>query len=278
MSDETPRKTKQSFWTTIRIGWRPYKRLYSYAMPYKFRFIMGLAFGFLYGAITSCLPLVMAKVTNVAFGGHAIAPTALASHPELMAHGPKINSLVLFCLAIPAVMTLRSLCSYANTYYVAWVSNKVLTDIRTELFGKMVNHSMEFFNKAQSGFLMSRITNDTRMMQAALSSISSDLFKQPVAIVGGVGVLLYMDWKFTIVTLVLFPSCLIPLAMYGKKARKAVVNEQYGLAQMVVTMQETFAGIRVIKSFAREGHQQTLFQRSNDTQFSSAMRILRATE
>ncbi|MGI8430820.1 MAG: ABC transporter ATP-binding protein, partial [Chthoniobacterales bacterium] len=89
---------------------------------------------------------------------------------------------------------------------------------------------------------------------------------------------LYMDWKFTIVTLVLFPSCLIPLAMYGKKARKAVMNEQYGLAQMVVTMQETFAGIRVIKSFAREGHQQTLFQRSNDSQFSNSMRILRATE
>jgi ATP-binding cassette, subfamily B, bacterial MsbA len=278
MSDESARKPKQSFWTTIRIGWEPYKRLYAYAMPYKFRFIMGLAFGFLYGGITSCLPLVMAKVTNVAFHGHAINPTALAQHPELMATGPKINSLVMFCLAIPAVMTLRSLCSYANTYYVAWVSNKVLTDIRTQLFGKMVNHSMAFFNKAQSGFLMSRITNDTRMMQAALSSISSDLFKQPVAIVGGIGVLLYMDWKFTIVTLVLFPSCLVPLAMYGKRARKAVVNEQFGLAQMVVTMQETFAGIRVIKSFGREPHQEKLFQKSNDVQFSNSMRILRATE
>ncbi len=52
--------------------------------------------------------------------------------------GPKINSLVLLCLAIPAVMTVRSLCSYANTYYTNWVSNKVLTDIRTQLFGKMV--------------------------------------------------------------------------------------------------------------------------------------------
>ena len=278
MSDEEPPKKKPSIWTTIRIGWEPYKRLYSYALPYKFRFIMGLAFGFLYGGITGCLPLVMARVTSVAFGGHAIAPTALATHPELMNHGPKINSLVLFCLAIPAVMTLRSVCAYANTYYVAWVSNKVLTDIRTELFGKMVNHSMDFFNKAQSGFLMSRITNDTRMMQAALSSISSDLFKQPVAILTGISVLLYMDWKFTLVTLVLFPSCLVPLALYGKRARKAVQGEQFGLAQMVVTMQETFAGIRVIKSFARERHQEELFRRSNDSQFSASMRILRATE
>ena len=49
----------------------------------------------------------------------------------------------------------------------------------------MIRQSMDFFNKMQSGFLMSRITNDTRMMQTALSSISSDLFKQPIAIIGG---------------------------------------------------------------------------------------------
>ena len=72
-----------------------------------------------------------------------------------------------------------------------------------------------------------------------------------------------MDWKFTIVTLVLFPSCLIPLSMYGKRARKAVKGEQEGHGQMVVTMQETFAGIRVIKSFAREEHQEKVFRRSN---------------
>ena len=58
---------------------------------------------------------------------------------------------------------------------------------------------------------MSRITNDTRLMQTALTSISSDIFKQPVAIIGGVSVLLYMDWKFTVVTLILFPSCIMPL-------------------------------------------------------------------
>ncbi len=278
MSDETKPK-KQSLWMTVRIGWRPYRRLFSYAWPYKARFIMGLAFGFLYGGINSFLPLVMAKVAGVVFHGHGPpSPNEAMAHPELFSAGPKINSLVLLCLAIPAVMTLRSLCSYANAYYVSWVSSKVVTDIRDELFGTMMRHSMDFFNKAQSGFLMSRITNDTRMMQSALSSISSDLFKQPIAIIGGISVLLYMDWKFTIVTLVLFPSCLVPLSMYGRRARKAVQSEQFGIAEMVVTMQETFAGIRVIKSFAREGHQQALFRKSNNSQFSNAMRIIRSTE
>ena len=74
-----------------------------------------------------------------------------------------------------------------------------------------------------------------------------------------------MDWKFTLVTLILFPTCLLPLRVYGQRARKAVQNEQEGMAEMVVTMQETFAGIRVIKSFAREAHQEKEFKRSNQT-------------
>ena len=279
MSQPKTAKTKPSLWMTIRTGWRPYRRLYSYAMPYKVRFIVGLSFGFLASIITSCMPLVLARVANVVFHGATPAPTTLASHPELLQKGPLINlSLILLCLAIPAVMIARSVCGYCNSYYMTWVSAKVLTDIRTQLFAKMLSHSMDFFNKMQSGFLMSRITNDTRMMQTALSSVSSDLFKQPVAIVSGVSVLLYMDWKFTLVTLVLFPSCLVPLNMYGKRARRAVKGEQEELGQMVVTMQETFAGIRVVKSFVREEHQEKSFRRSNRIQFDNSMRITRSME
>ncbi len=278
MSENQTPKQKQSFWTTVKIGWGPYRRLYSYAMPYKGRLMLGLGFGVLASTITSFMPIVLANVASVVFHGATPAARTLATHPELLEKGPPINSLVLLCLAIPAVMIARSLCGYCSTYYTVWVSAKVLTDIRTQLFGKMLSHSMDFFNKMQSGFLMSRITNDTQMMQAALSTVSSDLFKQPVAIIGGVSVLLYMDWKFTLVTLVLFPSCLVPLRMYGKRARKAVMGQQEQLGQMVVTMQETFAGIRVVKSFAREEHQEKSFRRSNRIQFDNAMRITRSME
>ena len=278
MSNSQAAKQKPPFWTTLRAAWGPYRRLYSYVTPYKFRFGLGLAFGFLYGVINSMLPLVIARVTNFVFHGAAPNPRMLISDSAMMNNGPKINSMALFCLAIPAVMTVRSLCSYCNAYYMSWVSNKVLTDIRNQLFGKMVRHSMDFFNKMRSGFLMSRITNDTRMMQTALSSVSSDLFKQPIAIISGVAVLLYMDWKFTLVTLVLFPTCLVPLSIYGRRARNAVKNEQEDMGQMVVTMQETFAGIRVIKSFAREEHQEKSFKRSNRLQFQNAMRIIKSME
>ena len=160
-----------------------------------------------------------------------------------------------------------------------WVSNKVVTDIRGQLFNKMVRHSMDFFNKMRSGFLMSRITNDTRVMQMALTSVSSDLFKQPVtdhrrnqrSVSDGLEIHAGHTGSF---------SNLFAAASHLRKprAKSAAGYSLKAWAQMVVTMQETFAGIRVIKSFAREAHQEKEFKRSNQMQFSQMMRMIRSME
>ena len=278
MSGAKRTRKRQSLWKTLRAASSSYRRLYSYLKPYKTRFIVGLALGLAYGGVNSLFPLAIARVTTAIFHGTAPNPMGLRSNLGQLDTGPKINSIILICLAIPAIMAVRSLCSYGSTYCMQWVSNRVVSDIRVQLFSKMVRHSMDFFNKMRSGFLMSRITNDTRVMQMALTSVSSDVFKQPITIVGAIIVLLLMDWKFTVVTLILFPLCLLPLRVYGRRAKQAVQNEQEGMAQMVVTMQETFAGIRVVKSFAREAYQEKEFKRSNQLQFSQMMRMIRSME
>jgi subfamily B ATP-binding cassette protein MsbA len=278
MSGRKPAKKKQTVWELLRDGSAAYRRLYGYVKPYKIRFILGLGLGLAYGGVNSLFPVAIARVTSTIFQGAGPKPMGIGSNLHALDTGPKINSIVLICLAIPAIMAVRSLCSYGSTYCMQWVSNRVVSDIRVQLFSKMVRNSMDFFNKMRSGFLISRITNDTRIMQMALTSVSSDLFKQPITIVGAISVLLVMDWKFTLVTLILFPTCLLPLRVYGRRAKKAVLSEQEGMAQMVVTMQETFAGIRVIKSFAREAYQEKEFKRSNQLQFSQMMRMIRSME
>src|SRR5439155_120772 len=278
MSGAEPAKKKQYLWQTLRAASGPYRRLLGYVKPYKVRFIVGLFLGFAYGGVSSLLPLAISRVTGTIFQGAAPNPTALRSNFHALDTGPKINSIILICLAIPAIMMLRSLCSYGNTYCMQWVSNKVVTDIRGQLFNKMVRLSMDFFNRMRSGLLISRVTNETRVVQMALTAVSSDIFKQPVLIVGAISVLFLMDWKFTLITLVLFPTCLLPLRIYGRRARKALRGQFEGMGEMVVTMQETFAGIRVIKSFAREAHQEKEFKRSNQMQFSQMMRIIRSLE
>jgi ATP-binding cassette, subfamily B, bacterial MsbA len=278
MSGAKRAKKKQSLWEMLRAAPTLYRRLYGYVKPYRMRFILGLLLGLASGGVNSLFPVAIARVTSTIFHGAAPNPMAVRHNLGVLDTGPKINSIVLICLAIPAIMTLRSLCSYGSTYCMQWVSNRVVTDIRSQLFSKMVRNSMDFFNKARSGYLMSLITNNTRVMQMALTTVSSDVFQQPITIIGAITVLLVMDWKFTLVTLILFPTCLLPLRVYGQRARKAVQNEQAGMAEMVVTMQETFAGIRVVKSFAREAHQEKEFKRSNQTQFSQMMRIIRSLE
>jgi ATP-binding cassette, subfamily B, bacterial MsbA len=278
MSGAKAARKKQSLWQTLRAASGPYRRLYAYVKPYKVRFIVGLLLGFAYGGVSSLLPLAISHVTSTIFKGAAPNPMALRSNLGVLDKGPRINSIALICLAIPVIMAVRSLCSYGNTYCMQWVSNKVVTDIRSQLFNKMIRLSMDFFNKMRSGLLISRITNETRVVQMALTAVSSDIFKQPVTIIGAIGVLLLMDWKFTVVTLILFPTCLVPLRIYGRRARKALRGQFEGMGEMVVTMQETFAGIRVIKSFAREAHQEKQFKRSNQMQFSQMMRIIRSME
>ena len=265
MSGAKPAKKKQSFWQTLRAASGPYRRLFGYVKPYKVRFIVGLLLGFAYGGVSSLLPLAISRVTGTIFHGAAPNPTALRSNLGALDTGPKINSIVLICLAIPAIMTVRSLCSYGNTYCMQWVSNKVVTDIRGQLFSKMVRHSMDFFNKMRSGFLISRITNETRVMQMALTAVGSDIFKQPVtdhwrnqrSVSDGLEVHAWSHWFF-------FQPVCCRFAFMGVAREKRVQRGQFeGMGEMVVTMQETFAGIRVIKSFAREAHQEKEFKRSN---------------
>jgi subfamily B ATP-binding cassette protein MsbA len=271
-------KIRLTFWQTLQASRTLYRRLFSYVKPYKWRFIVGIVFGILYGATNSALPWAVLQVSTFIFNGAMPNAKMLWKHREVLNTGPQINSIALICLMIPLVMTVRSLFSFANAYYMSWVSNRVVLDIRNELFSKLVGHSMDFFNKMRSGFLMSRIANDTRSMQMALSTVTSDVFKQPMSVIGAITALLLMDWKFTIVTLVLFPTCILPIRLLGRRARRAVESEQKGMGQMTVTMQETFAGIRVVKSFAREGLQEEIFKRSTLQQFGNAMRMVKTME
>jgi ATP-binding cassette, subfamily B, bacterial MsbA len=277
MKDKAEEK-KLSWRETVRIAWKPYRRLYSYVLPYKGRFFLGLFLGFLFGATNGVLPLVMGKVTGTIFHGSAPNAKVLTHRSDLLNAGGSINSIFFVCLLIPAVMTARSILSYGSSYYMNWVSNRAVTDIRNELFRKIINQSMDFFNRMQAGVLMSRISNNTMAMQVALTQVSSDVFKHPITIVFALVVLIYMDWKFTLAALILFPSCIIPIQVFGKRARRAMQQQQEDLGKMSVTMQETFAGIRVVKSFAREEQQEKSFARSTMLQFRNMMRMIKATE
>ncbi len=252
------------------------RRLLQYVAPYKGRVILGTAFGVVYGAVNGMVPLAINAVMETIFGGQA--SQAQLAEAVKTGTGPALTAVLWVCLFIPLLMAVRALLTYGNAYFMAWVSLRMLCDLRLDLFRAMLGQSLGFFHRQRAGELIARVSSETRMIQFALTTVSTDLVKQPVSILTGVAVLLYFDWVFTLCTLVVFPVCLAPMLIYGKRIRKSGREEEHDMSNMMVVLQECFAGIRVIKSFAREDRELQRFDEANRAQFGNSMRVRRATD
>jgi subfamily B ATP-binding cassette protein MsbA len=265
-----------SFLRKFRTQWQPYLELLSYIKPYKGRFILGVSMGVLYALINGSIPLLVKYVGDKIFPSGAdkqkIAEAATSGA------GPGVDTVLWACLLVPLVMILRGFFTYLNAYEMSWVSMRVLNDIRSQLYSSIMSQSMGFFDKARAGRLMSRILSDTGVAQSTFSQLSVQLFKQPVALLAGLAAVVWIDWKFSFVALVLFPTVIVPVALYGKRVRKAGQVAQELAGQMNVILQESFAGIRVIKAFGRENFMNGLFVQATKDQFRNSMRVLKSTE
>jgi subfamily B ATP-binding cassette protein MsbA len=254
----------------------PYRDLYPFLKPYRVQFTLALVFGALFGAATGLFPLVMNHVNKYVFPQGHDKVSILAGMDT--STGADVNVALLYCSVIPFIFLLRSTFDFLNSYLMAWVSLRVLTDMRSKLYQHILSQSLEFFNRERAGNLMSRVINDTRQAQTALTGVSSDLIKQPITIVGSMFALLYLDWKFTIGSLVLFPVCLVPILLFGKRVKKQGQLEEQKVGIMMTALQETFSGIRVIKAFAREDRESNQFSQLSEENFRNATRVRKAIE
>lgn len=269
-------ESSPSFSARLRAQWRPYAELLSYLKPYRARFLRGVIMGVLFALLNGCIPLIVKLVGDQVFPGGA-DQEAIRMAAKTGAGG-KVDAVLWACLLVPVVMILRGIFSFVNAYEMSWVSLRVLNDIRTKLFASIVSQSMEFFDKARTGRLMSRVMNDTSVAQSTLSQLSVNIFKQPISLIAGISAVLWIDWKFSVITLVLFPICIVPVAVYGRKVRKAGQAEEQLAGEMNVILQETFSGIRVIKSFAREKLMVQMFGDATMRQFRNSVRVRKSTE
>ena len=260
------------------------RKLAAYVRPYWRRFVLGEAAGLVFALLNGLLPLLLKVVFDHASPGQSAAP-APGRAGAMGGIGAWFNGLaegrygvVIVCAAIPAIMMLRSLFDYLNNYQSAWISLKVLADMRKEVFAHINAQSLHFFHQNRAGNLISRVNNDTRIVQTALGFLGTDLIQQPATAIVVVFSLIQLDARFTFMALVLFPVCLVPVIVYGKRIRKNGKIEEEQAGAMTSTLQETFAGIRVIKSFAREDYQLKQFERSNRRQFETGIRVRKYTE
>jgi len=267
-----------------------YLRLLSYVKPHKLRFGMGVFFGVVSGLFYSVLFLVIRMVFDLVLNpntdqvirpfkgfkfkfGQDIAftpPSFITEHDWLFT--------AFVCGLVPLLMLLKGLLTYLHMYCMIWIGNKVLFKLRDESFTNLINQPLSFYSKAQQGVLMQTVFNQTRMASAAGTTLASALIKHPVSVLTILTMLLVTDPVYTIGAVVVFPLCLLPVIYVSKKVRKAGGKEEQEAGMIMVTMQEAFSGIKVVKAHAREDFERKRFNSASQRMLDFIMRWSKAIE
>lgn len=181
-------------------------------------------------------------------------------------------------LLLPSLVAMRGFLGYASSYFMGWVGTRIVNDMRVRVLEKMNLLSLDFFNRSQSGDLMTRINGDTIMLHRALTLGLSDIVKEPITIIGVLGFLLYQDWALTLVFLTVAPAIVLPLALLGKKVRRATKGKvSAGVLQSNLLI-EMLAGIRVVKAFCMESFRIDRFKKLSGKIIHNDMKAIQAQQ
>ena len=189
---------------------------------------------------------------------------------------PKQQDVARVAWAIVIVYLLKGLGSYASSYLMADVGQRVVTDLRNALYRHILNQSASFFAHGATGRLLSRINNDVGQVQQAVSETAGDLARETMALVGYSALLFYYDARLTIVCLTGAPLIVYPLIRLGQRVRRTTRRSQEALEQLSHLSTEAFTGHRIVKAFATEGHEAEKFNRAGYQLFRTNMKVTAA--
>jgi subfamily B ATP-binding cassette protein MsbA len=175
-------------------------------------------------------------------------------------------------------MLLRNSLAYLSVYLTNWSAMHAIADIRTKLFSHLQNLSLGFFNRASTGDLIARITSDTQVLFSIIGGTFASMVKDPVTILCLLGYQLTMQPTLTLVSVVVFPVCLVPIIIYGRKVRKSARAVQEHNAELTNLMHESFTGNRVIKAYNLEATVIEQFRATTRKYVSQMMRVIRSNE
>ncbi|MGE0473819.1 MAG: ABC transporter ATP-binding protein [Nitrospirales bacterium] len=166
----------------------------------------------------------------------------------------------------------QGLLSMGHSYMTAWVSQHVMADFRTYVFGHLHRLSLNFFAKRRTGELLSRLMNDVGTIQSLLTETPMDALKHLVTIIGGVGFLLFMNWRLCLLILILLPLLALVARMFGKRLKSLSIIIQDQTAYLTTLIEEVISGIRVVKSFGQGPREEGRFRSAVESLLQTTMK------
>ncbi|WP_027339489.1 ABC transporter ATP-binding protein [Halonatronum saccharophilum] len=235
------------------------KRVLRYLKPYKGRFILGLI----------CMILNASFTVYFINRFESLIDTIIRGLDQGEATLGELNLII---IGIFFIFLFRAIFQYGEKYLTAYVSQRSIKDLRDDLYEHLQSLSLSFYARNKTGEIMSRVTNDVSILQGAIVSGAIGIFSQFFQLVGGIGYLLYNNWRLTLISFFLFPLIGYIIDHYNKRIRKVSKRAQVKVANVSDILQETISGIRVVKSFGREQYEYERFTDQNYENFRANMK------
>jgi ATP-binding cassette subfamily B protein len=202
-----------------------------------------------------------------------IIPKMLGLGIDTVLNSGQITTLFIAAGVIIGSSVLRGVVGYGNRYFTEVISQRVAYDLRNALYDHLQGLSFAYFDKAQTGQLMSRATVDIEAVRTFISQGLLQIFQTVFLLIGITYLLISLDWKLALITLAFVPVIAWQVLTVSRRLRPIWLKVQQLIAALGTTLQENLTGIKVVKSFAREKEQNQIFdtdaKRLYDTQIDA---------
>ncbi len=231
-----------------------YKRLLMYIKPYIKRLVLAV------------FCIIMAA------GANLYLPWIIKDMIDKVLMDRDMYMLNLIAVGILVVMFIRGVFYYGQSYLVSYVGERVIIDVRSVLFRKFQNMPLAYYDKQQTGTVMSYITNDVAAMQNAIVNNLIEMVTESSILVGSLVMMVYLDWRLSLLTLMTIPLVGYAMKIFGRKLKSSGTLIQERMADITSMLQESISAIRVVKSFVREAYEIKRFEEQNVLNFQAAMK------
>ncbi|MCP9449862.1 MAG: ABC transporter ATP-binding protein/permease [Nitrospira sp.] len=170
------------------------------------------------------------------------------------------------------LVLLQGLCTMGHSYLTAWVSQRIMADFRRHVFAHLQTLDVKFFARRRTGELLSRLMNDVGIIQSVATELPIDSAKQLVTFVGGLAFLFMMNWRLSLLILILLPLLVLVAKMFGRRLKALSLSLQDQTAALNTLAEEVISGIRIVKSFVQTKREEERFSAQIDQTLRVTMR------
>lgn len=175
----------------------------------------------------------------------------------------KIKALGIICIVLVTAIMLKNLFLYFSLYLLTPIRNSIINDMRTDMFRKILDLPVGFFNEQRKGDIMSRLTNDLQDVEFSTISFLESFFREPILIAFYLFAMISLSPELSVFLLLFLPIAGLVIGRIGRSLKKVSTGVQEKLGEILSTIEETLGGIRVVKAFNAEGQQLRRFKKEN---------------